>query len=129
MSYMMSRLLFFAPNWQRTFYELMAPTYNTRALAATPELRRYMWTNDLHTIRGMAMAQFFTGNAMNMMLSGHPQWENDPGNTHKVEVTRPEILQAMQKVGQLQDFDPATGRRASDGAVVTMENPWARQQT
>jgi hypothetical protein len=127
-TYTASRLLFFAPNWQRTFYELMAPSYNARALAANPELRRVMFANELHTVRGMMLAQLLTGNATNLMLSGHPQWENDRGNTHKIEVTNPYILRAMQAVGQLQDFDPATGRRASDGAVVTMENPWARQQ-
>jgi hypothetical protein len=119
----------FAINWVRSFYELALPSYLSKsALAAHPELRGYVLRQELQSLVGMFAAQHISGNVLNMILSGHPQWENQPQNRYALEISRPEIIRGLQAMGLYLNIDPETGLDPRTGGVLTQENPLARQQ-
>lgn len=119
----------FAINWVRSFYELALPSYLSKsAVAAHPELRGYILRQELQSLTGMMMAQHLSGNLMNMLLSGHPQWENDPHNRYYLEITRPDVIRGLQARGLYKNIDAATGRDPQTGGKLVIENPLARQQ-
>jgi hypothetical protein len=119
----------FAVNWVRSFYELALPSYLAKsAVSAHPELRGYILRQELQSLVGMMAAQHISGNILNLILSGHPQWENDPHNRYALEVTRPEILHGLQALGLYKNINPQTGRDPSTGGKLVSENGLARQQ-
>jgi hypothetical protein len=105
----LSRHLLFAPNWWRTFGALMTGHYDRTGLVRTPGLRAFVVQNEIKTLMAAFAFQKVTGNALNYALSGHFQWENQPGNQDRLELDR------------FVPVDPKTG------AHQTMENPMARQ--
>jgi hypothetical protein len=119
----------FAINWQRSFYEQALPSYLAKsALSAHPELRGYILRQEMQSLVGLMAAQHISGNILNLILSGHPQWENDPHNRYALEITRPEILHGLQALGIHREINPQTGRDPSTGGKLVEENGFARQQ-
>lgn len=119
----------FAINWVRSFYELALPSYLSKsAVAAHPEMRGFILRQELQSLVGMLAAQHVSGNLMNMILSGHPQWENDPHNRYYLEITRPDIIKGLQGMGLYKNVNPDTGRDQQTGGKLVVENPAARQQ-
>jgi hypothetical protein len=106
----LSRHLLFAPNWWRTFGALMTGHYDRTGLVRTPGLRGFVVQNEIKTLMASFAFQKITGNVLNLALSGHPQWENQPGNQDRLE---------------LDNFSPPDSKT---GAHMTVENPFARQQ-
>jgi hypothetical protein len=44
--------------------------------------------NEVRTLVAMWAFQHISGNLLNLMLAGHPQWENQPGNQDRLELDR-----------------------------------------
>src|SRR4029077_7812440 len=82
----LSRLVFFAPNWWRTYGELATGYYDKTGLVKNSALRSHVVKNEVRTLMAMWIWQHVSGNALNMLLSGHPQWENQPGNQDRLEM-------------------------------------------
>lgn len=125
----LSRLVMFAPNWWRTWAELMVPLYKRAGFTEDPVYLRHAAYQSAKTISAAFAFQKLTGNALNYMMSGHLQNQNQPGSQDKVEIARPEILSMLKDVGVLPaGIDPQTGIDSKTGGIYTMENPLARQQ-
>ena len=114
----------FAPNWWRTWAELLTGVYRRSGLGWTPDVIRYVVQNEVKTAMAAVAFQQLTANALNLLLSGHTIYQNDPGNWGKVEITAPWAIAALNAAGL--GIDPKTGRDAK-GRKLTMENPLARQ--
>lgn len=123
----MARLVTFAPNWWRTWGELLTGYYRNTGFNWTGSRIRAAAKNDLKTMIAFYAFQKMSGNVFNFMASGHPQWDNQPGNQDHVEITRPEIIRFLQDFGIGKDIDPTTGANPRNGARLTIENPLARQ--
>jgi hypothetical protein len=136
--YHASRLLLFAPNWLRSYLELQMPRYLRGELAASPELQRYVWEQEIRSIPAMLAGQQITGNALNYLLSGHSIYQNQPQNRNRIEIdpSNPfspgriayDVLHTTDPA-ITQGVDPNTGLNPKNGAPLTWENPFARQQT
>lgn len=135
----LSRLVLFAPNWWRTWAELLVPVYKRAGFTSDPKYMKFAATQAAKTTMAAFAFQKMTGNLLNLALSGHLQNENQPGNQDKIEVTAPWIDQvanspvlpavfgpsgwlAQQQLGKSPAFNSKTGARR------TIENPLARQQ-
>lgn len=119
----------FAISWVRSFYETALPSYLAKsAVAAHPEMRGFLLRQELQTLMGMMAAQHISGNMMNLLMSGHPQWENQPQNRYYIEVTRPDVIRGLQAMGLYKNIDPNTGVDPNTGGALVIENPLARQQ-
>lgn len=116
-----ARLLFFAPNWWRTFIELLVPLYHRAGFDMTPAMARVIAEHEVRTLFGMVLWQKVSGNVLNIATSGHPQWQNQPGAQDQIELTQPWTDHLPMAVG-VPRVDPKTGARR------TWENPVARQQ-
>jgi hypothetical protein len=125
----LSKLAIFAPNWWRTFGELLVPAYRRSGLFKdNSKMARYAATQGLKTAAAMFAIDKIGGTAMNYMLSGHLPDENQPGNQDKLEITNPAILHGLQDVGLLPaGIDVNTGRNPNTGAVVTMPSIFGGQ--
>lgn len=125
-----SRLALFAPNWWRTFGELMAPIYKNAGISWTPEMKKYVFKQQASTMVSMLAMQKVVGNALNLVTSGHSQFQNQSGHQDDLELSNPWLVQALQaagfpgsdKVDSVLGYDPN-----SDGHIY-LENPFARQQ-
>lgn len=132
----LGRLAFFAPNWWRTFAELLVPAYRRTGLDYTPEMVRYMAYQQAKTIASLVAFQKVSGNLLNYMLTsstpwagdGHWQFQNSPGNQDRLEVTAP-WLDYAPLVGDpgKHSFFGAPEHDEKTGGVRTMENPAGRQ--
>lgn len=136
--YHASRMLMFAPNWLRSFLELQLPVYLRGELAASQELRRYVWEQEMRSMVAMLAGQQITGNAMNYLLSGHSLYQNQPQNRNRIEIDPSNpyspgrmVYDALHGVDPalVAGVDPDTGVNPKNGAPLTWENPFARQQT
>jgi hypothetical protein len=117
----------FAPNYWRTWGELLTGYYRNQGFGWSKETIKYVVENEIKTAIAAVLFQQLSANALNMALSGHTIYQNDPGNWGKIEVTAPwatELLNGVLKLG----LDAKTGRDAK-GAKLTWENPLARQVT
>lgn len=106
----LARGVAFAPNWWRTWGELMVPYYNRSGVTMTPELARHVASQQAKLIASMFVFQKVTGNLLNLIGSGHLQNQNLPGNQDRVELSN------------FFPNDPNTGGR------MTVENPLGRFQ-
>lgn len=123
----MAKTLAFAPNWWRTWAELLTGVYKRGGFGWTPDTIRYVVENEIRTAMAAVGLQQMTANALNLMLSGHTIYQNDPGNWGKVEVTAPWAVGVLNRIPKLNlGIDPKTGRNAK-GQKLAMENPVARQ--
>jgi len=124
------RALFFAPNWWRTWAEMLVPLYRRSGVAMDENQVQKMAYDQARTLAAMFAAQKVSGNVANHLLSGHWQNQNDPGNQDRIEITNPAILEALKKVNYpgAAAINPKTGRNDTTGAVMTLENPLARGQ-
>ena len=132
----LSRMVLFAPNWWRSFAELMAPLYKNSGIGG--DMSRYMAGQDVKAMLSMLAVQKLSGNAANLLLSGHLQNENQPGNQDRIEITAPWALHALkaasgapvvggEAASLLGGVDPNTGVDPLTGGHVTLENPLGRQ--
>ena len=132
----LSRMVLFAPNWWRSFAELMAPLYKNAGIGN--QMGGYMAKQDAKAILSMLAVQKLSGNAANLLLSGHLQNANEPGNQDRIEITAPwalDALKAMEGVpivggeaqSMLGNVDPNLGYDPQTGGKVTLENPLGRQ--
>ena len=124
----LSRLVLFAPNWWRTWGELMVPLYKRAGFTADPAFRKFAAYQAGKTMMAALAFQKLSGNAFNFALSGHLQNQNQPGSNDKLEISNPAVLGALNASHILPStVDPNTGLDARTGARYTMENPFARQ--
>lgn len=130
----LSRLFLFAPNWWRTWGELMVPMYKRAGFTSDPAYTKFAAYQSAKTISAALAYQKLTGNALNYFASGHLQNQNQPGNQDRIEITNPGFVSSLKGVGVFSD-DPtkpnyvgADGVNPKTGARATMENPLARQQ-
>jgi hypothetical protein len=117
----------FAPNWWRTWGELLTGYYRNQGFGWSSDTIKYVVENEIKTALAAVMFQQLSANALNMVLAGHTIYQNDPSNWGKIEITAPwaiEMLNATALKGN--PIDPKTGRDAK-GAKLTWENPLARQ--
>lgn len=124
----LARTMFFAPNWWRTWGELLTGVYKDAGFSWTRERLMSQVANDLRVAIAAYGFQRMTGNVFNFALSGHLQSDNQPGNQDKIEITDPWAIRAMQDLGLAGGVDPNTGENPKTGARLTIENPLARQQ-
>jgi hypothetical protein len=130
----LSRLFLFAPNWWRTWGELMLPLYKRAGFTSDPAYMKFAAYQSAKTISAALAWQKTTGHLLNTFLSGHPQHQNQPGNQDKLEVSNPAVLNTLKTLGLFSDnpADPhyvdANGINPKTGARATVENPLARQQ-
>lgn len=130
----LSRLVMFAPNWWRTWGELMVPYYKRAGFTGDAAYRKFAAYQSGKTIAAALMWQKMTGNALNLMLSGHLQHDNQPGNQDRLEITNPAVLGALRKGGFYSDnpndynYVDDSGQNPRTGARATVENPFTRQQ-
>jgi len=123
----MAKTLAFAPNWWRTWAELLTGVYKNSGVGWTQDTVRYVVQNEIRTAMAGVALQQMTANALNLMLGGHTIYQNDPGNWGKVEITQPWAVDILNNIPGLNlGIDPKTGRNAK-GQKLTMENPVARQ--
>jgi len=109
--YNFSRLALFAPNWWRTFPRIILNSYDHMGMKSDPALTHAWALNTAKTIGAMVLLKGATDNALNWLMSGHWQWQNEDG--YKGQIT-------MDRFGGV---DPKTG------AHLVMENPFERQVT
>jgi hypothetical protein len=123
------RIMFFAPNWWRTFGELLLPIYRRSGVPVSQELMKHVMWNQLKTMAGMMTFQHVTGNALNLLMSGQLQAQNQTGQQDKIQVTRPELIRFLQDVHYpgAEKIDPQTGEDPNTGGRLYMENPLTRQ--
>jgi hypothetical protein len=123
------RIMFFAPNWWRTLGELMVPLYRHSGVPLSPQLVKHVAWNQAKTMAGMLVFQHASGNALNFIMSGHAQYQNEPGEQDKVEVSRPEMIRFLQELRYpgADKIDPKTGTDPKTGGRLYLENPLARQ--
>lgn len=125
----LGRLLMFAPNWWRTWVELAVPIYRRSGIMDENQARKAA-TDSALNIMSLLAEQKVTGNLMNLLLSGHFQNENQPGNQDQIEVTDPAILKALQAVHYpgAANIDANTGMNPKTGGRLILENPLGRAQ-
>lgn len=125
-----SRLLMFAPNYWRTFGELMLPIYKDSGIEFTPQMTGYIVRQQVATMMSLLAVQKITGNVANFAFSGHSQFENQPGKQDRIEVSRPEIIQLLQAMNYpgADKIDPQTGEDPATGGKLYFDNPLSRQQ-
>ncbi|HEY1716137.1 MAG TPA: hypothetical protein VGG07_24785 [Solirubrobacteraceae bacterium] len=80
MTHALARLTMFAPNWWRTWGELLTGIYRDSGFHWTPARVAGQIGNDLRVGMAALMFQKLSGNAMNYAMSGHLQEQNQPGN-------------------------------------------------
>ncbi len=117
----LSRLVLFAPNWWRTWGELMVPLYRRAGFTHDPAYAKFAAMQSAKTVAATLAWQKMTGELLNYALSGHSQQENQPGNQDRIEATAP-WLDHLPGFSGVAATDPKTGARR------TIENPLARQQ-
>jgi hypothetical protein len=117
----------FAPNWWRTWAELLTGYYRNQGFGWSPDTIKYVVENEIKTALAAVAFQQLSANALNMVFSGHTIYQNDPGNWGKIEITNPWVLELLnQTVLKSNPIDTKTGRDPK-GAKLTWENPIARQ--
>jgi hypothetical protein len=125
-----SRLALFAPNWWRTFGELLAPIYQRSGINWSKEMQTYVAKQQVAAIFSLLAVQKLVGNGLNFVTSGHSQFQNQPGHQDDIELSQPWLLEALkglnfpgsEKVDAVLGYDPNTGGHSY------LENPFARQQ-
>src|SRR5262249_12046941 len=80
------RLLLFAPNWLRSFFDRNMPRYLKGELGASPELQRYVWEQEVRSTLAFLAGQQVTGNMLNYLLSGKSIYQNQPQNRNRIEI-------------------------------------------
>lgn len=112
-----SKRLMFAPQWWRSFYQLLSGSFDRAGMGVSDAMAAKMRTQAVGKgLFGLWASNAVTGNALNYLLSGHMQYENQPNNKHSIELDRIAPLLGRQAV------NPQTG------AHLVSENPFARQQ-
>ena len=131
----LAKTVTFAPNWWRTWGELLTGYYRNAGVGWSKDTIAYVVENEIKTMAAGLVFQQMSANVMNMVLSGHTIYQNDPGNWGKVEVTQPWAIESLNAMSMMVDpahkglgIDPTTGRDAK-GAKLALENPFARQVT
>ena len=119
----------FAPNWWRTWGELLTGYYKRAGWGWSADTIKYVVQNEVRTALAAVAFQQLSANALNVIFSGHSIYQNDPGNWGKVEITAPWATDILNKIPGLNlGIDAKTGRNAK-GQKLTLENPVARQMT
>jgi hypothetical protein len=128
---------FFAPNYWRTWAEILTGYYRNAGFGWSHDTIRYVVENEIKTAAAAVLFQQLSANALNLAFSGHSIYQNDPGNWGKVEITNPWAIAAYNEYVRMtlpKDkqaaalIDEKTGRDGK-GAKLTWENPLARQTT
>jgi hypothetical protein len=128
---------FFAPNYWRTWGEILTGYYRNAGFGWSSDTIKYVVENEIKTAAAAVLFQQLSANALNWAFSGKTIYQNDPGNWGKVEITAPWAIAAHnewvkrttpkdQQAAAL--IDPKTGRDGK-GAKLAWENPLARQMT
>lgn len=129
------RTVAFAPNWWRTWAELLVPAYKRAGYEMTPELARYMAGQQAKLMMSLLAVQKGVGNGMNMLMTTdhHTQAQNQPGAQDRIEITNPNVIRALQAI-HYTGADKLTGTDAHGNAIdpatnarMILENPLARQ--
>src|SRR5215472_4358922 len=141
----LARLAFFAPNWWRTWGELLVPMYKRAGFMEDPAAMRFLAYQGAKTTMAALAFQKATGEVLNLALSGHLQQQNQPGNQDRLEISNGSplggaVLDVLRNTPILpqQAVDPATGKPNTQyvdptgtnpytGGRYTIENPLARQ--
>lgn len=124
------RLLTFAPNWWRTWAELMVPLYKRAGFSSDHTYLKYRSYQSAKTVAAAIAFQKLTGELFNYVatsstpwaLDGHFQQQNQPNNQDRIEATG----QWLDAIPGMDFFAPK--ENAKTGAVRTFENPMGRQQ-
>ena len=131
----LAKTVTFAPNWWRTWGELLTGYYRKAGVGWSKDTIAYVVENEIKTAAAALAFQQMSANVLNGVLSGHTIYQNDPGNWGKVEVTQPWAIEALDAMSKMLDpshkglgIDPKTGRDAQ-GRKLALENPFARQAT
>lgn len=134
------RLLFFAPNWWRTWAELMVPIYKRAGFTSDPAYLKYAAIQGAKTAAAALAFQKLTGNALNYLATssnplafdGHWQSQNQAGNQDRIEATGAWVndipgIDFFAPTPDVNSSDPAAKAAGERGAVRTFENPLGRQ--
>lgn len=121
------RLIAFAPNWWRSWAELLTGYYRRSGFDWTPQRVALNAANEVRTAFALYMVQKMSGNILNYVFSGHFQDQNQHGAQDKIEVTRGHWIELLHALDIAKDIDPTTGENSKTGARYTIENPMARQ--
>lgn len=135
------RLLTFAPNWWRTWAELMVPLYKRAGFASDPAYVKYAAMQGAQTAAAAVAFQKLTGEILNYVATsstpwahdGHWQQQNQAGNQDKIEATGNWLndipgIDFFAPTPDVNSSDPAAKAAGERGAVRTIENPFGRQQ-
>jgi hypothetical protein len=125
-----SRLLMFAPNWWRTWAELMVPMYKRAGFLGDNNYLRYRAYQSAKTVAAAVAFQKMSGEILNYLGTsstpwahdGHWQQQNQQQNKDKIEATG----NWLGDIPGIDFFAPASDPKT--GAVRTFENPFGRQQ-
>lgn len=125
-----SRLALFAPNWWRTFGELLLPVYQRSGIAWSKEMQQYVAKQQVATVASLLAMQKLVGNGLNYVTSGHSQFQNQPGHQDDIELSSPWLVQALKGVNfpGSENVDSVLGYDPNTGGHAYIENPLARQQ-
>jgi hypothetical protein len=123
----LSHIGMFAPNWWRSFGALLTGHYDRTGIAGGQGLGSMIAVNEMRTIMAMYTFQKVADNVMNLVLSGHPQWENQPGNQDRLELDN--MVTAWDSItGQHQPVvDPKTGGHLTLEPFLTRQ-PYALEK-
>lgn len=135
------RLLTFAPNWWRTWGELLVPIYKRAGFTSDPAYLKFAARQSAKTIAAAVGFQKLTGEALNYLATsstpwafdGHWQQQNQAGNQDKIEATGNWLndipgIDFFAPTPDVNSSDPAAKAAGERGAVRTIENPFGRQQ-
>lgn len=135
------RLLTFAPNWWRTWGELLVPIYKRAGFTSDPAYLKFAARQSAKTIAAAVGFQKLTGEVLNYLATsstpwafdGHWQQQNQAGNQDKIEATGAWLndipgIDFFAPTPDVNSSDPAAKAAGERGAVRTIENPFGRQQ-
>ncbi|MFI5091658.1 MAG: hypothetical protein ACHP7P_16585, partial [Terriglobales bacterium] len=101
----LAKAVTFAPNWWRTWGELLTGYYRKAGVGWSKDTIAYVVENEIKTMAAALVFQQLSANVLNGVLSGHTIYQNDPGNWGKVEVTQPWAIEALDAMSKM--VDPA----------------------
>ena len=135
------RLLVFAPNWWRTWAELMMPIYRRAGFAGDHANLQYRAYQSAKTAAAAVAFQKLTGELLNYAATsstpwagdGHWQQQNQPNNQDRIEATGNWVndipgIDFFAPTPDVNSNDPNAKAAGERGAVRTIENPFGRQQ-
>jgi hypothetical protein len=118
----LSRSVFFAPNWWRSFGALLTGKYDQTGIFQDRAMSLFVAGNEVRTLMAMFMFQKVADNALNLALSGHPQWENQPGNQDRLELDH--LFPVDPNTGAHQTLEPFLTRQTyALETAAGLENP------